>query len=163
MFKILYAVIVVLSCMMPLFSVDKNGKNQISTNLDLISDDFKFGNVIQFVKIEKYDRALSEMREYLEIYPDGRHRYEIYSEIESIYFDNLNYLQAIKVNKKIYEEFGNSDRGVSAYYKIGICYNKMGYEDRAKKTFEKIIVEHPESLYAERAITQIELLSILKD
>ncbi len=162
MFRYIYAILIIFILAMPVVSQDKKEKDS-SMNLDLIADDFKFGNAMQFIKMERFVRGLEELQEYLEIYTEGRHRYEAYREIEIIFFDKFNYLAAIKINKKIYEEFGKSEEGVSAFYRIGICFNKMGYSEDSVNTFKRIISEHPESIYAESAMTQIELLTILED
>jgi len=132
-------------------------------NLEKIADDWKFRNGIQFIQLKKYDLAMQELQEYLEIYTDGIHRNEAYTHMAGIYFQGYNYQKAIEVYKSLYEEFGNTEEGIGAYYKTGICYQKMGYDSMAVMVFREIINEHPDSRYAYKSQIQMDLLSILKD
>ena len=47
----------------------------------------------------------------------------------------------------IHEEAGTAEEGIEAYYKTGICYQKMGYEVKAQG-FPVVIEQYPYSSYA---------------
>ena len=131
-----------------------------SRNLERIADDTKYRDALRFMKLKKNDRALEEFKEYLEIYIDGRHRHEAFRNIAKIYSDGLEYLKAIKTYRRLYEEFSNSEAGVEAHYRIGICYRKMGYDKKAIELFQSIIAEHSGSNYAYQAKLQLDLIAI---
>ena len=57
----------------------------------------------------------------------------------------------------------DSDDGVEAYYKVGLCYKKMGYRENASAIFNEILKEHGGSSFASQASLQVELLSILSE
>ena len=124
------------------------------------ADDKKFQQGLFFVSINEHQKALNEFYEYLDIYVDGLHRAKAYRFIAAIYFDNSLYTKAINVYKRLFEEFPLKDDGMYSLFQIGICYNKMGYEDDAIKAFTQLINEYPDSNYAKDASTMLELLKI---
>jgi len=131
-------------------------------SLEQVADDQKFNNGINFMSLRKYDKALEEFLEYLEIYYNGTHRGEAYAKIAGIYFDRQHYLKAINYYKGIYEEFSDTEEGLEGYYNIGICYVKMGYNKQALEVFSKILQDSPSSPQAAKAQIQIELIEIFK-
>ncbi|MCL1911250.1 MAG: tetratricopeptide repeat protein [Leptospirales bacterium] len=141
-------------------AAEKDTENQLS--LEQVADDQKFGNGMNFMTLKKYDKALEEFLEYLEIYYNGSHRSEVYAKIAGIYFDRQYYLKAINYYKGLYEEFSDTDEGLGGYYNIGVCYVKMGYDKQALEIFSKILQEHPTSQQAAKAQIQMELLEIFK-
>jgi len=132
-------------------------------NLEKISDDLKFKNGLQFIHLKKPDKAVNELNEYLEIYNNGIHRNEAYRLIAEIYLEQFEYQRAIHNYRLLYEEFSNTDDGVYAFYQIGLCYKKMGYDEKAADVFQSILSDHPDSVYAAQAKIQIDLLTILSD
>ncbi len=124
------------------------------------ADDKKFQQGLFFVSINEHQKALNEFYEYLDIYVDGLHRAKAYRFIAAIYFDDSQYTKAISVYKRLFEEFPLTDDGIYGLFQIGICYNKMGFENDAVKAFSQLIKEYPDSHYAKDASTMIELLKI---
>jgi TolA-binding protein len=131
-------------------------------NLDVLADNLKFQNGVEFLKLKMNEKALETFGEYLEVFYNGNHRHEAYKRIAEIYFNRLEYLKAIDNYRLLYEEFSNTESGVEAYFNIGICYNKMGYEKKAAEIFTEIVEYHPASAYARQARVQLELLNILE-
>lgn len=136
---------------------------QETPNLDKIADDMKYLNGVGFIKLGKVDKAIEELNEYLEIYHDGIHRGEALMNIGNIYFRNFQYQKAQKIYRRLYEEYSDSDEGVSGYYKVAICYSKMGYDKQAMEVFRQIIKEHAASSYAAQAMLQLDLLDIVNE
>ena len=132
-------------------------------NLKKVADDMKFQNGLEFYKLEKYDRALSEFNEYIEIYYDGIHRGEALKKIAEIYIKFFNYQKAIDAYRILYQEFSSTDEGIDAYFQIGICYKKMGFDSKAEAIFKYIIDEHPGTSAAYNSEIQLDLLKILTD
>ena len=132
-------------------------------NLQKIADDLKFQNGMTFIRLEKFDKALQELQEYLEIFSRGIHRNEAYMNIGDIYFCRLEYHKAQRVYRSLYEEYSDRDDGVEAYYKVGLCYKKMGYRGRASEIFNEIVREHGGSSFASQASLQVELIDILSE
>ena len=141
-------------------AVGENIEKQLS--LEQVADDQKFSNGMNFLYLKRYDKALEEFLEYLEIYYNGNHRNEAYAKIAGIYFDRQYYLKAINYYKGLYEEFSDTEEGLGGYYNIGICYVKMGYDKQALEIFSRILREHPSSSQAAKAQIQIELLEVFK-
>jgi TolA-binding protein len=142
------------------FAQEEPVKDEKQPSLEQAADDSKFNNGINFMSLKRYDKALEEFIEYLEIYYDGSHRSEVYARIAGIYFDRQNYLKAISFYKGLYEEFSNTEDGIGGYYNMGICYVKMGYNDTAMDVFNYILQEYPASSYAAKAQVQMDLLKI---
>ena len=132
-------------------------------SLERVSDDLKFQNAKRFIRISMHDKAVEELSEYLEIFNNGIHRDEAYRLIGDLYFERLDYLRAIKNYRALYEEFTGSEAGVEAYFKIGICYKKMGYDGKAVEIFQEIMQYHPDSSYAHHAEVQLDTLGILNE
>jgi len=132
-------------------------------SLDVLADDLKFQNGVYFIGLKMYDKALETLNEYLEIYYTGNHRHEAYKLIADIYFNRMEYFKAIQNYQALYEEFSGTDSGVEAYYHLGLCYNKMGYEKKAAEIFNEIIENHSDSIYAQQARLQLDVLQVLEE
>jgi TolA-binding protein len=130
-------------------------------NLKKIADDTKYQNAVLFINMKNFDKALMELQEYLEIYGNGLHRKEAYANIAAIYFDRFEYRKAIKAYRALSEEFSNSEEGVEAFYRAGICYQKMGNAAKASEIFKAIIDEHPDSDFSVKAKNQLEIGDLL--
>ncbi|HOP30564.1 MAG TPA: tetratricopeptide repeat protein [Spirochaetota bacterium] len=122
------------------------------------ADDMKFVNALGFYKLEKYDRALNEFYEYLEIYYDGIHRSEALRKIAEIHIKNFNYQKAIEAYSRLYQEFSGTEEGLDAYFQAGICYKKMGFDIKAETIFKYILANHPGTSAAYNSEIQLELL-----
>ncbi|HNX25476.1 MAG TPA: hypothetical protein PKG60_15620, partial [Spirochaetota bacterium] len=97
-------------------------ENSGLANLKKVADDMKFQNGMEFYKLEKFDRALNEFNEYIEIYFDGIHRNEALKKIAEIHIRFFDYQKAIEAYRTLYQEYSSTDEGIDAYFQIGICY-----------------------------------------
>lgn len=145
--------VILLFIMMPAAAQEKRTMQQEA-------DDKKFQQGLFFISINEHQKALNEFFEYLDIYIDGLHRAKAYRFIAAIYFDNSQYIKAVNVYKRLFEEFPLTDDGMYSLFQIGICYNKMGFENDAIKAFTQLLKEYPDSNYAKDASTMLELLKI---
>jgi len=136
------------------------GDSAEETNLKKIADDMKFGNAMEFYKLEKYNRALNEFYEYIEIYYDGIHRNEAFRKIAEIHIKNFNYKKAIEAYNHLYQEFSGTDEGLDAYFQTAVCYKKMGFDNKAEEIFKYIIENHRGTTAAYNSEIQIELLKM---
>jgi len=121
----------------------------------------KYQNGVEFMKINDYGRALNEFNEYLEIYIHGIHRGNAYRNIAEIYISRFDFQRAIKAYLSIYQEFSFSEEGIDAYFQAGICYKKMGYDQKAAEIFRYIAAEHAGTGAAYNAGIQLELIKII--
>ena len=126
-----------------------------------IADNMKYQNGIEFMKINDYTRALNEFNEYLEIFIHGIHRSSVYRKIAEIHISRFDYQKAINAYKGIYQEYSFSDEGINAYFDAGICYKKMGYDNKAGEIFRFIINEHPGTSAAYNSEIQLDLIKII--
>lgn len=126
-----------------------------------ISDNMKFQNGIEFMKINDYNRALNEFNEYLEIYIHGIHRGSAYRKIAEVHISKFDFQKAVKAYKSIYQEYSYTDEGINAYFEAGICYKKMGYNSKAAEIFHYIVKEHAGTNAAYNAEIQLELIKII--
>ncbi len=136
--------------------------NNKGLNLDRVADDLKYRNGYRFVELGRYNKALEELNEYLEIFLSGTHRDEAYDNIARIYFTRLDYQKAAGIYRRLFEEFSNSDSGIEGYYNMGVCYQKMGYNSKAAEVFRDIVMNYPESTMTGKAKIQVDLLKILE-
>ncbi len=154
-------IILILFCISEtsLFSQAKEEK----TDLSRLSDNTQYEIAAQFYKLKVYDKALEFFKEYLEVYPEGIHRKDAYKSIANIYFNQFQYIKSIKAYNSLYEEYSNSDEGIEAYFMTGICYQKMGFIDSARRIFNSIIKEHPESNFFNQSKTKLDIIDILEN
>ncbi len=129
-----------------------------AANLKKAADDMKFSNALGFYKLERYDRALNEFYEYIEIYYDGIHRGEAFRKIAEIHIKNFSYQKAIEAYNNLYQEFSGTDEGLDAYFQAGVCYKKMGFDSKAEVIFKYIMANHPGTSAAYNSEIQLELL-----
>ena len=129
-------------------------------NLKKVADDMKFRNGMEFYKLEKFDRALNEFNEYIEIYYNGIHRNEALKKIAEIHIKLFDYQKAINAYRMLYQEFSSTEEGMNAYFQIGVCYKKMGFDLKAENIFRNIIQDHPGTTAAYNSEIQLELLKI---
>ena len=145
------------------FAQEEAGKGaEEQPSLEQVADDQKFSNGMNFMSLKRYDKALEEFLEYIEIYYNGSHRSEAYAKIAGIYFDRQYYLKAIVYYKMLYEEFSDAEDGIEGYYNIGICYVKMGYNKQALEVFSRIIQENPSSPQAAKAQVQVKFIEMFE-
>lgn len=137
-------------------------KESSGKSLGAVADDIKFENAMQFYSMGDYRKALQMFNEYLEVYLTGAHRGEALRHVAAIYFDRFEYEKSIRAYTAIHEEASNTEEGIEAYYKTGICYSKMGYDNRAQGVFQSIIELYPYSTYAYLSRIQIDLLKIIE-
>lgn len=131
-------------------------------SIQAINDDLKFQNGLQFMRMKLTEKAIQELGEYLEIYIHGAHRNEAFRALGDIYFSRMEYLRAVRFYQALYEEYSGSESGVEAYYKIGICYKNMGYDQKALDVFKAITENHSESALARQAQVQLEIMDLLR-
>ena len=151
--------IIILMIFVPVSVLIAEEKNGLA-NLKKVADDMKFRNGIEFYKLEKFDRALNEFNEYIEIYYNGIHRNEALKKIAEIHIRLFNYQKAIDAYRMLYQEFSSSEEGMDAYFQIGICYKKMGFDSKAESIFKNIIEEYPNTSSAYNSQIQLDLLKI---
>lgn len=127
------------------------------------NDTLRYENAYQLFKMKRYDKALLLFGEYIEVYPDGVHRKESLKYIGDIYLGRFDYARAIKYYSMLYEEFSSEEEGIGGYYQTGICYSRMGKEDKAIEIFKEINSLYPASSWADKARLQLDLEEMLKD
>ena len=132
-----------------------------SSDFKNYSDDKNFENAMLLYNLKMFNKALIYFSEYLEIYYNGSHRKEAYKKIASIYFEQKNYLRAVKTYKSLIEEFSDSLVGAEASYYIGICYFKMGFYDKSKGILKSVIQKYSGSYYANLSRTKLDFLNII--
>ena len=131
-------------------------------NLGATADNAQYENAAGFYRLKEYSKALELFTEYLETNLNGLHRKEAYKNIAAIYFDRFDYIKSVKVYKSLYEEFSNSEEGIEGLFMAGICYQKMGFMDKAKETFKLLIEQHPSSNFAYQSRVKLDLIEILE-
>jgi TolA-binding protein len=141
----------------------ENNSGASFSSLKKEADDIKFQNGVEFYKLGKFERALNEFNEYIEIFFDGTHRSEALKKIAEIRIRFFEYQKAIEAYKTLYQEFSTTEDGIDAYFQIGICYKKMGFDSKAEDIFKYIVSEHPGTSTAYKAEIQLELLKIISD
>jgi TolA-binding protein len=142
---------------------DESGKTVREEGIDIrrFADDTKFQNAMQFFLLKDYDRAMGEFKEYLEIYLRGAHRVEAWRGIAKIYFDRYEYERSARAYNAIYEESTSSEEGIDAFYRTGLCYQKMGDDAKAQSIFAEIVQKYPYANCRQLAQVQLDVIKII--
>jgi len=139
---------------------EKPAKEQ-GTDIRRFADDAKFQNAMQFFLLKDHDRALGEFKEYLEVYLRGAHRAEAWRGIAKIYFERYEYERSARAYNAIYEESTNSEDGIDAYFRTGLCYQKMGEDAKAQSIFSEIVQKYPYANCRQLAQVQLDVIKII--
>jgi TolA-binding protein len=133
-----------------------------SSDLERVSDDVRYENASDLLKLKKKDKALALFGEYLELFPEGAHRKEVLRSIGDIYLERSDYSRAIKYYQQLYEEYGNEDEGIAGFFQTAICYSRMGNTDKAVEIYKGIIERYPSSPYSAKAKNQLDIEEMVK-
>lgn len=156
---LIYILAVFFLLYLPLSAEEKAGS---VPDHDRVADDLKFNNGRQFLALRHPAKAREELEEYLEIFHNGNHRAEAWLILADIAYNNFRYQKALKTYRSLYEEFSNTETGAEALFKMGLCYRKMGFDNRAINTFTLLVADHPTSTFASQARMHIDLVKILE-
>lgn len=138
------------------------GTQSEGADLERVSDDVRYENAAHLLKLKKKDKALALFGEYLELFPDGAHRKEALRSMADVYLDRFDYRRAIKYYQQLYEEFGGEEEGIGGYFQSGVCYSRMGSEEKAVEIYKRIMELYPSSVYASKARTQLDIEEMIK-
>ena len=139
---IIFAFVLFSAALSPLHAQEtpaKQGASAEGMNLDRVNDEVRYENAYQLYKIKRTGQALMLFGEYLELYAEGAHRKDVLRHMGDIYLSRNDYPRAIKYFSLLYEEFANDDEGVGGYYQTGICFSRMGKQEKAIEIFKDII------------------------
>jgi tol-pal system protein YbgF len=77
-------------------------------------------------------------------------------------FDHGQYLKAAEQYETLYKIFPDGNKAVSALYKLGVCYEKLGKPDEAHDAFQNVVGVYPGSQEAQMAQKKISQADIEK-
>ena len=161
--KIIFGLVVTLTLIIPVTVLSQTEMAESRLNTASIAENMKYRNALGFMEINDYSRALNEFNEYLEIYINGIYRDRVYRKIAEIHISRFDYLKAVNAYKSLYQEFSYSEEGIDAFFRAGICYKKMGYDQKAKEIFRYIIEKHPGTNAAFNADIQFKVIDIISE
>ncbi|MDA3900542.1 MAG: tetratricopeptide repeat protein [Spirochaetes bacterium] len=147
-------------CLFCLASVPALGNSE---ELERIADDARFSNAYYLVTIDRKDKAITLLSEYIEVYINGAHRKKALLTIADIYFERFDYLRATNFYMMLFEEYPNSEEGVEAYYRTGLSYVKMGDRKRASEIFGDIVDNYAQFAAADKARLEHSITVLLSE
>jgi tetratricopeptide (TPR) repeat protein len=106
------------------------------------------------LKSRRYKDARSSFEELLSRYPESALALDAHVGIGDSYLLEDDNGKAHKVYSEVLEKFPQSKNISWVYYKLGVCYKKMGSDDRARQYFGKVKDYSPGSFEA-RMIPEI--------
>ncbi|MCK4777246.1 MAG: outer membrane protein assembly factor BamD [Actinomycetia bacterium] len=132
-----------------------NGISQ--KNIELQSE-LKYDTAQDYYIDRKYTEASREFKEYLELYPNGSKRIESMNYIIIALKKAQEYLAAVRYYNILLKENPVLDSTLQSYFELGLFLVKIDYTDDAKKIFNWFLKTYPDSLYEERAKTELALI-----
>lgn len=155
--KVLHFLFLLMFSCISLFA--QNNGNEI----ERIADDARFGNAYYLVTIGRKDKAITLLSEYIEVYIDGAHRKKAILTIGDIYYERFEYLRASNFYMMLFEEYPDSEEGVEAYYRTGLCSIKMGDRDKAASVFQDIVENYQGFAASEKAGLEYTINTLIEE
>jgi len=118
----------------------------------------KYKIAYDLFKDEKYNSAKKELKEYIQLYPEGEDLKNVFILLAKIYSNQNDYNSAIIYLKKITNRFPKDIISIESFLRIGEYYQKMGRYNDALQIYDAIIANNPDTEYSEEAEIQIELI-----
>ncbi len=96
----------------------------------------------------RLDSAIDGFREYLEKYPTANNASEAQFWIGQSYYQKGLFKDALTAYGKLISTYKGAPEVPDAYYQQGLCYLDLGQRAEARKTFELIVKQFPNSTQA---------------
>lgn len=110
-----------------------------------------FNNAFADLRSGNYDLAIMEFNEYLSLFRDNPQAGEAQYWLGECYYGKKDYVRAIPEFEKVETNFPNSDKLVTALYKVARSYEESGNRPKAKAILERIVKDYPRSFEAKPA------------
>ncbi|MBD3242589.1 MAG: tol-pal system protein YbgF [Chitinivibrionales bacterium] len=105
-----------------------------------------------------YRTALRTLTAMVEAYPDGGYAENGHYWIGECHYGLKDYQRAVVSFQQVLA-LPAKTKDDDAQLKLGVCYVKLGQNDRARRSFESLLREYPSSEYAPRARSYLARLS----
>jgi len=102
------------------------------------------------------------MRELIVAFPNGRYFDRAHFWIAESYFQQRNYVQALKYYQVVLN-FAGTSKADDAQYRIAICYLMLGEHEMAQQEFTRLIHRFPASRFIPRATEALRQLKIQRN
>lgn len=121
---------------------DNSDQDSSRTDLKLVAK----ADLLQFQK--QPEQALNLLETVLENYKSPSILDEVLFRIASLHLQNGEAEKAIPLLERITEEFGDQILADNAYFLLGTSYmDRLNKPEKAKTNFERLIFNHPDSIY----------------
>ncbi len=103
------------------------------------------------VRQSEYEKALNEYKKFL-----GECDHHALAEnarywMGECYYSLDKFLDAIDQFQALLDQFKGSDNSGRALYKLGRCHQELGHKDEAKKVYQQVIDQYPQTLESEQS------------
>lgn len=111
-----------------------------------------------FLKLQKgrLNDAERGFKEFIELFPSHENADNAYYWLGEIQYSKANYAQALDMFTQILDTYPKGNKVPDAMVKIGYCHLKLGRVDEARKSFKRVMDEHPFSFAANQAQSKLE-------
>ncbi|MDD2331306.1 MAG: tol-pal system protein YbgF [Candidatus Cloacimonetes bacterium] len=97
-----------------------------------------------FYDKRQYERAITELENYLKEYPNSSYAPNARYWIAESYYASGNTRKAIREFETVVSKYPESIKVLDARVKIGLCYWNLGDNASAREELKKVISEHPD-------------------
>ncbi|MFA5321826.1 MAG: tol-pal system protein YbgF [Smithella sp.] len=139
---------------------DKNGK---STGIAATKDPAKkqdkekaYSEAYQTFKEGNYDKARSEFKNFLSVYPDSEYSDNAQFWVGECYFFEQKYEEAILEYEKVTKNYPNGNKVSYALLKQGLAFLKLGDKTSAKLLLQEVIKNYPNTSQARIARSNLQ-------
>ncbi len=107
----------------------------------------------------RYDNAIAGFREVVEMYPNAPDAANSQFHIGESFYYKKECKNAVPEYQKFVDTYTTSDRRPDGLYMMGLCYSDLKQTANARRMFEQVLKEYPDSTSALQANQRLQALS----
>ncbi|HOP08004.1 MAG TPA: tol-pal system protein YbgF [candidate division Zixibacteria bacterium] len=110
------------------------------------------------VRRGEYETAIAQFRDFLDQCPDHENIENAHYWIGESYYATEKYVDAINELDKMIKDYQGSPQLGRALFKLARSHQELDHKDEAKRLFQELIDDYPNTLEAEQAKEQLKIL-----
>ncbi len=109
---------------------------------------------------QRYDNAIEGFRELIQTYPTAPDAANAQRNIGESFYLKKDCRSAIPEYQKFVDTYKDSDRRHEGLYMLGVCYSDLNQPTNARRSYQQVVTEYPESISAIQAKSRLERMGV---
>jgi tol-pal system protein YbgF len=111
----------------------------------------QYREALQHLSERRLERALTGLREFLEAHPSHPYADNALYWRGEVHYVRRDYRTALGTFSELIRRYPRGNKVPEALLRIGLCYERMGQRARARRVFDRLRAQYPESVAARMA------------